>query len=198
MKKNRVMTRRVHALAVLPLLAIVALGGERMFESRGQIGSENEEVKQLLTVLRDEQMRNSEPSRVVAAIKRLGEMKATTAIDDLIQLLTFKHVYEWEMSGVDLRTTSIFRRYPATHALFQIGKPSLPALVKVIGTDERGSLASENARNTLMEIFRWNPLEGVEYLRKASLNAPTLGSGMLLSEAAEKSAEMIKKLEKRQ
>jgi hypothetical protein len=63
------------------------------------------------------------------------------------------------------------RRYPATGALFQIGRPALPALIKVIETHESSSLESENAIYTVEGIFREALAEGTKYLREAAVRA---------------------------
>ncbi len=117
----------------------------------------------------DKQMRAREPGRVIEAIKRLGEMKSFVAIDGLIHLITYKRTYEWEKYGyIHFHTITTLDRYPATGALFEIGKSSLSALKKVIETEETGSLAGENAIYTVTQIFRDSPAEGGRVLERCS------------------------------
>lgn len=159
--------------------------------------SVDQEVEQLLTVLRDEQLRESEPERVVQAILQLGRMKCIAAIDDLVQLLTFRRTLEWEKGKetgeliIELQAMSTDGRYPATGALLQIGKPSLPALIKVIETYASGSLESENAIFTVRMIFADKSSEGVQYLRKAAAKASSSEAAQRLWDAAERAPKFV-------
>ena len=180
-----------------------------------QTGNENEEVKRLIMVLHDQGLREHEPQQMIKAIERLGALKAVAAIDDLAQLLTFRQHFEGE-SG---RKTNIqmwqFPYYPAINALSQIGKPALPALIKIIEENESGSfgrgldpaglfdkgqsssIASDNAISAILAIFREKPLEAVEYLKKAAADALTRLAWQRLTEAAEKAEEFVRILERR-
>lgn len=161
-----------------------------------QTQSPTSEGEQLLMILRDEQLQKSDPDRVTKAIRRLGDIREVAAIDDLIKLLTFKHIYAWEMERAIVRIHPISTddRYPAVGALFVIGKPSLPALERVIETEEPGSLASENAVYTVTQIFRDAPSDGIEYLKEAAANASSPDAANRLSKAVEK----IRKLQQLQ
>lgn len=173
MKTRELAIKAVHLrFSILLSLSLLALGNasvstlHQQTENDSSGSSMSEEVKQLLTIVRDQQLRESDNERVVIAIKRLGEMKATPAIDDLVQLLTLRRVLGGTMKTggavVYFTPESVFGRYPATQALYWIGKPSLPALIKVIGAEEGGSLASENAIHTVAQIFGDAPSQGVK------------------------------------
>jgi hypothetical protein len=47
-------------------------------------------TEDLIVVLRDSKLQKSDPERVTSAIRLLGERKSVLAIDDLINLLTFR------------------------------------------------------------------------------------------------------------
>lgn len=156
----------------------------------------NQDVERLLAIIRDERLRGSDPERVTKAIERLGEIRAIAAIDDLAQLLSFRGSFDWEKSqvpGVLNHLVLPSDLYPATTALFQIGKPSLPALIKAIETHESGSLTSKNAVDTTILIHREKPLKGIAYLRQAAAEASTPEASKRLSEAAKQIEDRVKK-----
>lgn len=113
-------------------------------------------TKPRLEVIHDNHFQESDPVRVRSAIQELGEMRCVEVIDDLISLLTFRFPFPKDASqpGAGLDPVYTGTRYPATGALLQIRKPALPALVKVIETNEADSLAAKNARYTVRVIFR--------------------------------------------
>ena len=177
-------------IAALVTLALISIGAEGMSKLNLQSNNENQEQRELLTIVRDKQLLERDPERVAKAIERLGEIRSIAAINDLVDLLTFKRIFEWdsERNGIidEPHFISITGRYPAAGALFQIGKPALPALIKVIGTEKTGSLAGENAIYTVTQIFRDSPAEGVSYLKDAAANASSAQAARRLSYAAER------------
>lgn len=196
-------TRGRWCIVPMLLLAVLALGGKSMSDLRSPSINESkqqvvdQETMQLLMILRDEQLREREPARVVEAIKRLGEMRSTSAIPDLIRLLTFKRTFEWESQSkevvTEIQPLHIGNRYPATGALFQIGKPAIAALVELINAEEVGSVASENAIWVLTQIFREKLSDGVRYLKDAAANASSFDSKQRLSHAADRLQEEARK-----
>jgi hypothetical protein len=183
-------------VVILPLLVSLALREQDVTAEGTQSGTASkqqpvvEEVRQLIKMLRDERLRMSEPERVVQAIERLGRMRSVEAIDDLKALLTFRRTFEWERGRpgdmyVELQLMTTDGRYPAVGALFQIGRPSLPTLVSVIQAHEPSSLETENAIFTVMLIYREEPSEGVEYLRKAATKVSSSEEAQRLLDAAE-------------
>lgn len=204
MSLKRLTERRVVVAAIF--LLTVLLGGIAMSKLGAQTSDQpspqaGDEVKALLALVRNEQLRENEPKRVVQAIKRLGELRSTEAISDLTKLLAFRQTLEWEdslgpngESTVEIHPIAPSERYPAARALIDIGRPGLPALVEVIETQQTGSITSENALYTVMQIFREKPTEAVAYLTQAAAKASSSQSGQRLSYAADKAAEIVKKL----
>lgn len=133
-------------------------------------GDRKEEVRKLLATLRDVDLRKNHPDQVITAIRRLGELRASEAIDDLIELLTFSPLFPGEVAGPDGQPVVEFQlnRYPATGALFQIGRPALPALLRVIELNRLDSLKGQNAMDSIQNIFRDDLAEGVKYLENAA------------------------------
>ena len=172
--------RRFHASTYV-LLAFVTITSINSLTARaGQCadkrGHQKRKIEQLIRVLRDESLRSLEPQRVTEAIIQLGEMRAVEAVPDLTKLLEFKRSFSGEggqqddepLSGRPITTAG---RFPAVGSLFQIGKPALPALIKVIETEDGDSLASENAGATIFSILRGQPEKAVEYIRRAAAQA---------------------------
>jgi|GEM_PF-5515753 len=191
------------SLAVFCL--IVALGITVISQSNKKIGNEipleqsqakltgvDEEVQQLIEVLK----KKKEPSEVVAAIKILGDMKAKEAIPELIKYLDYEKKYNDEqpkyvegvkVDGMEIgKTIPLSGRYPATIALFQIGKPALPALVQVIEENEVESVKSENALYTIQFMFRDDLSKSIKYLKDAMNNVLFQDRKSRLANAVEK------------
>jgi HEAT repeat protein len=171
---------RILLHAVL-LLALVAQTLTAKLAGYGQVTqgeSRDEEIAQLIAIIRNSQLRIEDPEKVVEAINKLGEMKAASAVDDLAQLLTFRLVSRGErLTGMRSEADA---RFPAVNALYLIGKPALPALVKVIENFDEQDLMSRNALNTMLSIFREKLSEGVEYVNQAaSRSSSALGSQRL-------------------
>lgn len=138
-------------------------------------------------------MRQDDPKQVIAAIKRLGELKAELAVDDLVSVLTFSQTSAPETatgSGVGIvdgtHLDTLGEHYPAIDALFEIGKPALPALTTAIATSDSKSLIAKNAAYAVMLIFRDNPRDGVSYLNdQASKSRSKVVAARLRAAAAE-------------
>lgn len=147
---------------------------------------QNEEVARLREVLDDPQLRDSEPERLAGAIRRAGDLKAQEAIGSLIRLLTFRYKSPREQEAEEVGIAiAVPQPYPAVSALFQIGEPALPALIRHIETNDTDPLARRNAAQALMSIFREEPRKGICYLRAAATKAPTPVAAQWLDEAAE-------------
>lgn len=145
-------------------------------------------VEELLAIIRDERLRGEDQSRVARAMYRLGEIHAVEAIDDLTGLLTYRRSFESDETRVNnlIEPTS---RYPAIGALYAIGEPSLPALLKVIEEHESGSRPSDNAIFTVKIIYKERPGRAVEYLREAATRATSPEAARRLSEAAQRAEQ---------
>jgi hypothetical protein len=180
----------VVAMIVCGLLAAgVRAMSKPNLQNDGRMTRERE-VSALIATLRDEQMRNSEPEKVADALTRLGRMKAVEAVSDIIRLLDFKRTFDWEDNPQgfinEIQPITAASRYPAIGALFEIGRPSLGALVEVLATQEPGSVVSENALRTLSLIFREKPGNAIRFLRRAADTASSALRAERLSGAAEK------------
>ncbi len=128
-------------------------------------------------VLRDPDLLRRDPDRVVKAMQQLGERRAVEAIPELTTLLGFRYWYDWEKERPirygGRHYIFIGSRYPATSALFQIGKPALPALLKVVETHHFDAIESRNARYTIRVIFRDEPPQADMFFKEAAAKAST-------------------------
>jgi hypothetical protein len=203
MKKNSIMSMQAWVLVTgLLLLVTVMCGAEAMTQTKAhsldESGQEsiNQEIKKLLLVLRNERLREKEPEQLFEAIKRLGELRAVDAIHDLIKLLTFRRTFEWEKDPNHrlIRPATMYNPYPATDALFAIGKPALPALMEAIAAYDSDSLEHQNALHAVDAIFREEPEEGVRYLKNAAVKATSAEGAYRLEQAAEKAARRVERL----
>lgn len=143
----------------------------------------------LLEILHQEDLQQTDPGRVRGAINQLGLMRCADVIDDLVDLLTFRFPFPKEDDPVRLQPPIPASRYPATNALSEIGKPALPALVKVIETSDPGSLLSKNARFTVRSIFAHIRADGDKFFREAADKAATPEAKQRLLKALETADE---------
>lgn len=152
---------------------------------------EEERVK-LLETLSDVELRQKEPEKVFAAIKRAKERRLVEAIPDLIKLLTVREKLWWEGTGKIMQHIPEKGYYPAVSALFVIGEPALPALIEVIEASDENSLESDNALDAVQMIFRTNLREAVDYLRRATALPKSAQGRERILVAIEKTEKKIK------
>jgi len=183
-------------LYVVAAMTIVSLGSVVEIMARDGSGSSRyqDEEQRSIAFLRDRQAQSSDPIGFVRVIERLGEMRSVAAIDDLINLITFKRTLQEEapvspiQRALPVGTLSV---YPATGALFHIGEQALPALTAVIKAGNSEALASENAFYTVMAIFREDREAGVEYLESAANHAHSAKESKKLLQAAERAKSFV-------
>jgi hypothetical protein len=112
---------------------------------------------------------NDQNSKCVTfAIKALGDRQFKPAVGVLTRLLDFRRPpSEEERAGV----VTLHTFYPATTALEQIGRSSLPLVLKAIKSSSTSAKARENAVDVWMEIYKYNRPEGVASLKRAATEA---------------------------
>lgn len=160
-------------IALLALPAKATISKERLMPDQSK-----DEEERFIAFLRDKQAQASDPDEFVRVIERLGGMRSVAAVDDLINLITFKRPLPADAGPPPTlidneHRVSTMGVYPATGALFHIGRPALPALLKLIETSDDDALTSQNAVYTVMAIFREDPPAGVQYLQSAAEQAMT-------------------------
>lgn len=157
------------ALSFLVIFLIWANAGDSVLSQTGRIEGESvgkkqetnkqaqDEVETLVTLLRSKEPIS--PETIVAAIEKLGSLGDERAIPVLIERIALERKFEkrakQDPNVVDHWDSPILSaRYPAIAALFQIGQPAVPGLIKLIGQHPISSLESKNALLTLHFIFR--------------------------------------------
>jgi hypothetical protein len=185
------------SLHVVLLLALIAQILTAKLEGYGQVTqgeSRDEEIAQLITIIRNSQLRIGDPKKVVEAINKLGEMKAASAVDDLAQLLTFRLVSVGEiLTGM---RTEADTRFPAITALYLIGKPALPSLIKVVEDFDEQDLMSRNAWRAIFSIFSGKLPEGAEYVNQAASKSSSALGSQRLEKLAREMNRIIRMLQK--
>jgi hypothetical protein len=112
----------------------------------------------------------NQPDCAIAALEILGHEHATSYIPQIVKFLAFKRKFDWEGTGFNIRPVTELGHYPAAMALFEIGKPALPALLAVATEEKPDSVKFNNAVSTIMLIHRDQVPAGVRFLRQAALN----------------------------
>ncbi len=128
---------------------------------------------------------------ITVAIQKLKNAQSIEEIEILADYLDFRRPpREEEKAGLALRLQVTGELYHAAGQLFLIGRPALPALIQVIGNGKSSVLAHENAVDTLMQIYRNEPLEGVKFLLEQSTKAADVYIGIRLRQSASEAARL--------
>jgi hypothetical protein len=161
-----------------------------------QIGSSDQECgkfkksykpEQLISFLTEQRQAKTDTDCIVFALKKLGtDMNAPSSAAPLLaEYLDYKRpLTKGEQAGVFLRPPTISELYPASSALFAIGKDSLPTLLRVIENEASSDQKRQNAVFTVMSIFREDESLGVRFLRQAAKSAKDPAHSEALRQAA--------------
>src|SRR5438270_10704106 len=97
-------------------------------------------AQELAAFLEQKNVLVSQPDCAIAALEILGHEHATSYIPQIVNFLAFRRKFYWEGTGFNIRPVTELDHYPAAIALFEIGKPALPALLAVAAQEKRDSL----------------------------------------------------------
>jgi len=175
------------ALAAFPLLPPRALSS--IPQEDPQEATAKQKLEEALTIVRDTKLRESDPERVIRAIEQLGQLHDPDAIGDLVELLTFRNWAPWEKDPNKAVDFSMPRSrgmiYPAVNALKEIGTASMPAIVKVIATNDPNSLETQNAMEVIIYLSRGKREKYVEDFKREAARAASPQAAQRLLKAAE-------------
>lgn len=146
------------------------------------------EPTELVSYLREQVNVKSDSACIVCALRNLKTDRAAllAAAPLLTEYLDYKRpLNPAEKSGAFRRPPTISELYPASSALFSIGKDALPLLTNAIGNAASSETTRENAVYTLMNIFRDDETAGIRFLRQEA--AKTKGRAKRLTDAARQS-----------
>lgn len=130
---------------------------------------------------------------VTWAIHKLSTKHYEPAITALVKLLDFQRPQtpQEKIGFADLSSTRLF---PAQDALEEIGKPSLPEVLRAIEVDSTSPTARQNAVEVWMEVYRRSgdqlkgapQTEGIALLKQAEMKTADAGTKQRLAWAVQK------------
>lgn len=175
-------------------------GTDKSVSTDDQNENSKDYEKRLIGILRNEKLYQSEPEKVVNAILKLGDLRSVAAIDDLVKLLDFKRTFpsDKNVDPTESHPVSLTGRYPAGGALFQIGKPALPALMKVIESHRCSDIKSQVASETIIGIFRDDYTQAVKLSRQASAKSTSAEVKQCFNKLAERADKLATSMQKKQ
>jgi hypothetical protein len=138
--------------------------------SRWNAQTDTPPAQELAAFLEQKDVLASQPDCAIAALEILGHEHATKYIPQIVNFLAFKRKFYWEGTGFNIRPVTELDHYPAAMALFEMGKPALPALLGVATQEKPDSVKFNNAVSTIMLIHRDQSSGGVHFLRQAALS----------------------------
>ena len=166
--------RIVWRAPLLSILFLMTLPNARAADCPVQGSS----VKDAVSFLKAAKSNNNVPAEcIVAAIHKLYKVRSKEAIDILIEYLDYE---PWKEEQV---VTGSNAEPPAVDELFAVGRPALPALVKVLERTDISNVARKNAVQTIMLIYRDDPPAGISFLVKEAAKTSD-GESSLLRQAA--------------
>lgn len=124
---------------------------------------------------------------ITFAIQHLESKPSPEAIAVLIDYLDFERpLSESEQKGCMLHgpPTLPSSNYPAPGSLFSFGKAAVPALLSVIETSRSGT-RRRNAIFAIMQVFRDEPMNGIEVIKQRTTELEPSNAANLRSAARE-------------
>lgn len=129
-------------------LALQKEGGRELLQQRKEL------ISSLINILKqgDKNAEGEKRSSLVAAIDVLGEMRAIEAVDILVDYIKFPASDKLVVFYKIIPPSEI---YPAVKALIKIGKPSLPAVLRVLkeSTDEKDVILLTNSGWIISQVL---------------------------------------------
>ena len=128
------------------------------------------------------------------AIELVGRRRSPQVTTTLIRFLDFARPADPARAHlpVNFRIPTLGSIFPATDALFEIGKPAIPDLVKAIAMHSTSDTARNNAIQVIFQIYREDVAEAVRVLNRAAKTSTEWEASQRLFDAAQKTAAMCK------
>jgi hypothetical protein len=178
------------ALAMTTSLLCLAIGGSALAATPPCPELQTAKPQDRLAYLRGDRAMLMPPC-IVFAITQLGIERYAVATDTLAEYLDFRmpgtEEHEHGVAAIN-RIPWIGDKYPAAAALFEIGKPASPSLVRVVGNAASSELMRTNALEILLFIHREDMAEAVALLNKASRFSRDPATSIRLWDSARKEA----------
>lgn len=141
----------------------------------------------LVSFLKQELATKSDAVCIAFALRELETDHAApvSAAPLLTEYLDFKRpLTQAERAGAFRRPPTTAEMYPASSALYLLGKSALPALLKAMSDEESTADKRRNAISTVMDIYQGNQDEGIRFLRTAGEKTKDPARAQRLAEAA--------------
>ena len=169
-------------LAQLPDIQTSGVIGQKQEVSEAMV-ERDREINSWLKVLQDPSSRNMDPEKLARAIERLGQLKAISAIDEIVKFLDFRR--PGAESGPFLSTLPAqSTTYPAIGALEEFRDEALSSLALVIVDETAVQLSRENAIHAVTLIFRYRPSEGAYFMDNLARRVQSISIRNLVKEAS--------------
>jgi hypothetical protein len=134
------------------------------------------------------------PACIAYAADQIGLQQYSPAVKTLLRYLDYRLPEDPARAHLAAisRTPTLGTLYPATDALFEIGKPAVPDLVELIASSATSEIARSNAIQVLFLIHRSDVAESVRVLMRASKASSDREASMRLYDAARAAAAKCK------
>jgi hypothetical protein len=131
------------------------------------------------------------PDCIFYAMEQIGLKHYAPAVKTLIKYLDYRVPEDPTKArwAVVMRIPMLSDIYPATGALFDIGKPAIPDLVGAIAGPDTSDVARSNAIEALFLIHREDVSEAVALLNRASKESTDWQASQHLMDAARRMAD---------
>ncbi|HKV40553.1 MAG TPA: hypothetical protein VJX67_15175 [Blastocatellia bacterium] len=156
----------------------------------------SDEGEALLRVIRNSELRKTDPERLAKAIEEIGRIKYIPAIKDLIGLLDFRRTFPHEIVDGAIIEVHLYPpedRWPAIGALSNIGKPSLDAATKAVMDNPSDSAIGHHAAYLISAIFKDRDDEAILYMRREASKAEDTIASERLMHAADELSKLTQK-----
>ena len=150
--------------ALLMLFAVLFANSTLAFDCADLASSKAADLVEFLQT----QAVNSDPDCVSRAIVRLGDFRAASGSEVLVELLDFQRP---ESALEKAHLFDMHDKYPAISALSSIGMPAVPTLVAKLQSGHMTEVARLNGIHAVALIYRENPPQAIRVFMKAAANA---------------------------
>jgi hypothetical protein len=166
---------RSHALN---LILVVLLAGCARALDCGDLASSK--PADLISFLQTEEGR-ADPDCVSRVIVRLGDLRAPSGAEVLVELLDFQRP---ESALEKAHLFDMHDKFPAVSALLSIGGPAVPALIAGLRSGHVTEVARSNGIHAIALIYRDDPPQAIRVFMKAAASAKNQEEAVRLESCA--------------
>jgi hypothetical protein len=145
------------------VLVVLAANPARTLDCADLAASKPDDLVQFLQT----QARHADPDCVARAIVRLGDFRAPSGVEALVDLLDFQRP---ESPREKAHLFDMHDKFPAVSALLSVGMPAVPVLIARLQSGQLTDIARSNGVHAVALIYRDNPPRAIAF-RKAAASA---------------------------